>query len=315
MKRIYFTLLLILSTFCFFQCSDDKKDIELEAPLKLKASTQSIVPFEKLTVSIDLESDLIAQAYDSIIWKYNGRWWNGINTIPNNDDPRDIYITDYRLGKNKVHAIGYKDGKIKSEASIEYEVIKPENNFFTINWHEKEQETNYYYPSKLVNKDDGSLRQEGIWLKAMHFKENEQQEYAILDFTPYSFSTAIYKTGYSSKVKSENISLPDIDKYDFEVDVITDPERHRQAELMTRSFWHSLVTLNYGKSIFKYDGDDIRETTLWGEYQKRFKNTLNEKIYPKTTDKYPVEIWETSTSYICLFGIHRSWYYVIAEPK
>ncbi|WP_165022281.1 hypothetical protein [Dysgonomonas sp. ZJ279] len=318
MKKTLLLLSLLLS-FGLFSCSDDddnnddnpKKDIQL----KLKADKTTIAPFDKLTVSIDLDMDLLINNYDSVVWKTNGIWWNGIITIPDTSDERDVNITDYRLGKNKVSALGYKDGAIISETSVEYEVTKPTVDFFTIKWSGPHQNTtNHYMTDRPVKTNDGSLRWEGIQLALHHFSEGEQYQYAILDFMPYS--TTIHKSEKVQKTMKSSSVLPDIENYDFFGAIESyDEERRKEAHLMTRSFFHEYITLIYGKSILIYEGNDIEKTILFDEYNKRFKNPID-KVYPRFSDACPVEIWETPSSYICMFAsASQSWYNVIAEPR
>lgn len=315
MKRNYIVLLSCLFLIGFSNCSDDKEEFsEPDVKIKLKLSKETISPFEKLTVSIDLDSDLLWNNYDSVVFKNNGTWWNGIITFPNNDDDRDFHITDYRLGKNKVRATGYKDGVVKSIAEIEYNVEKPTKDFFTINWGGNvEQESNWYQVYRRVSADEDLLRWEGIRVSVDHFLKNKTHEYAILNIMPHR-ADASGLFSQSAKTKSEDTSLPDIDNYDFynKMDG-DDKELRKEAWLMTRSFWHSYVTLIYGESILKYEGEDVRETSLRDEYNERFKNPLETGI--GTTDAYPVEIWETQSTHICMIAIYNGWYYVIAEPR
>lgn len=309
-------ILFLIISISIISCSDDNNEIlKPNTDLVLKQSKTTITPFEKLTVSIDLDLELLYNAYDSIKWECNGTWMNGIFTIPDNSDIRDLDVTDYRLGKNKVSILGYKDGEIKSKSSVEYNVVKPTNDFFTIKWGEPEQETNYYTTSRRVKADNESQRWEGIRLKTIHFSKDKPFEHAVLEFYPHSFTSSVYTK--SAKEKVESITLPDIDNYDFfqkSGDWNLDIELRNKAILMTRSFWHSYITLIYGESIFKYEGEDVRQTTLWEEYNKRFKNKLVE-TYPAYGEKYPVEIWETQTTSICLYSLYTGWYYVLAEPN
>lgn len=118
-------------------CSSDEKEVEpeiVDTTLKLKAEKMVIEPFEKLTVRIDLDIDLIYTAYDSVRWDAAGTWSDGIITIPNNEDPRDVHFTNYRLGKHKITLLGYKDGEVVSSPSVEYEVIAPRGDFLNVKW-------------------------------------------------------------------------------------------------------------------------------------------------------------------------------------
>jgi hypothetical protein len=306
----------------FVGCSDNETiepTAEPNPDLKLKIDRTTITPFDKATVSIDVDLELLYNSYDSVMWKYNGTWWNGIITIPNDDDERDLHITDYRLGKNKVYAIGYKDGAITSQAEIEYEVVEPTKNFFLINWKDqniKELNTNRYTSwMRLVKSEDTSLEWHGIQLCLWHFPKKDTPEYAILDFIPRSVSIHGLNQQMKANAKTKS-TLPDIDNYDFinKMDD-DDAEVRKEAREMTRSFFHEYITMIYGESILKYDGEDVRQTTLWNDYNSRFKNPLDSKIYPHGNNNYPIEIWETPSTYICLFSLYTGWYYVIAEPR
>ncbi len=315
--RTFFTFCLLL---CFVGCSDNdtiESGVELDPSLKLKIDKTTISPFEKATVSIDVDLELLYNSYDSVVWRNNGTWWNGIGTYPNNDDKRDLHITDYRLGKNKVYAIGYVDGAITSQAEIEYEVVEPTKDFFLINWKDqntKGLETNWYRTLRPVISNNESEVWHGINLVLWHFSRKDTPKYAILDFMPQRVS----KSGLSQQMKNKTKSgaLPDIDNYDFINKMDDDnPEARKEAYEMTRSFQHEYITMIYGESILKYEGEDVRQTTLWDEYKKRFKTALDSSSYPGSDGKYPIEIWETPNSYICLFSLYSGWYYVIAEPR
>ncbi|WP_029905389.1 hypothetical protein [Prevotella sp. 10(H)] len=317
-KNLFCSLFLIaLISISFISCSDDDNIIpEPDITLKLKASKTTITPFERLTVSIDLDKDLLWESYDKVVFSCNGTWWNGIITIPDNSDERDIEITDYRLGKNKVSAAGYKDGELIGEAEIEYEVIKPTKDFFSIDWKDSNRNNHYYITHRKVETNDGSLRWNGIWLTISPFPKDTdtEYEYACIDIMPHS--TQIHGLNKTGRTKSESSLLPDIDNYDFCAAMDSEDESiQEEARALTESFFHEYITLIYGKSIARYEGEDVRETTLWDEYNKRFKNKLGDNIYPRYNEKYPVEIWETPTSNICLYAIYRNRYYIVAEPR
>lgn len=164
-------------------------------------------------------------------------------------------------------------------------------------------------------------RWSSIILDLYHYTKSELEEYAILSMMPFSSNfkrTAdLEKLEFASKTRIEGpVSLPDIDTYDFsgKVDYGATEEDFNEAQQMTYSFWHEYITMNYGKSILRYEGDDVSKTTLWDAYNTRFRNKLSEATL-MYSDVYPIEIWETPTTNICIYAVYRGWYYVIAEPR
>lgn len=320
-------LLSIIVIICVgsISCSDNMTEIEKpNTDLKLAINKDEIVPFENLKVSIDLDVDLLHSSYDSIIWFCNGVSY-GIFSYPIDKDERDLDITDYRLGKNKVYTFGYKDGIIKSEAAIEYEVIKPINTFLSLEWGNSEKKNVYYHyrSGRIIQKNNGDIKGEGLELKILHLKENVESEYACLaiescGYNPIMFRNESFMYSWRTLSKTDNTesALPDIENYNFSVLWTEyDSDLFKEAYLMTYTFLHNYITLVYGESTLKYNGDDLKETTLWEDYNKRFKNPLTIETYPGYKDKYPVEIWDTPSSYICLFAVQDGFYYVIAEPR
>lgn len=319
-KNTFFkTILFLLIGMSIVSCSNDDDITKKNTELKLTLSKTTITPFEKLPVSIDMDLDLLNSAYDSIRWQYNGTWWDEIIRISlsSNYDRRNRDITDYRLGKNKISLIGYKNGEIKSRTSAEYNVEKPKNDFFLIKWgvSNNPRSNSYNTLYKKVSSTNGILKLRSLKLILTHCREYGTFEHAILEVYPERVTDS--DLSKSGNEKTVNTSLPDIDNYDFDQiseDRVIHQQLRTEAQLMTYSFWHSYITLIYGPSISKYDGEDVRETNLWSEYNKRFKNKL-ENIYPLSLDKYPIEIWETETSYICMYAPYNSFYYVMAEPR
>lgn len=87
----------------------------------------------------------------------------------------------------------------------------------------------------------------------------------------------------------------------------------------SRAFMSNYMRDLYGSSKYKYDGDDIMLSSLFNNYNERFKNPL---LSMEHRVQVPLEIWETKTSYIALVGERNTHdapasyhYFVIAEPK
>jgi hypothetical protein len=98
-------------------------------------------------------------------------------------------------------------------------------------------------------------------------------------------------------------------------------DRYKTEIAATRSFFYDYITTLYGKSVAVYEGEDVTQSPLTGEYAKRFTNTLNGSV----TDNipyYPLALWETPACYIALIAsapstsgdIFISYYKIIAEP-
>jgi hypothetical protein len=98
-------------------------------------------------------------------------------------------------------------------------------------------------------------------------------------------------------------------------------DRYKEEIAATRSFFYDYITTLYGESIAVYEGEDVTQSPLTGEYAERFANTLNGSV----TDNipyYPLALWETPACNIALIAstpstsgdIFISYYKIIAEP-
>lgn len=257
--------------------------IPRDTSIKLKASKQTIVPFEEILVSVDLKMDLLRETYDSITWQANGlarTFWEGTY----DEDTRNLRLTDYRFGVFYAYAFGYKEGNIISKDSIKYEVKKPTGDFVHIRWGSNSKDKFYGYlwgntPTNYLSADNGMTKFGGISIELYHFVE-KKFEYATLTLLPWHVS-------YSSMVKAG--SIPNINEFDRHHNLYN--ESRYEVEY---NFCHSYMVELYGKPTFTYDGDDITQTTLQEEYNNRFLYDLS------PLNLYPQEIWITPSSVICL---------------
>lgn len=305
MRKNYWTLLLplFLATITLGCNSDDDiidgKDDGIEkldpAPLKFLVNANTIEPFQKLRVTLDMDSaDILA--YDSLKWIANGISTAFFGVVE--DDLKNKHFTDYQLGKHRIHVLAYKDGELIDQDSIEYEVKRPAGDFFSVNWSlgldAKDQRLTFRTGVTPINfLVTGGFG--GIEIDLSYFSNSEKSEYALLSYMSW------YHTNSDFPKKEESQS---------------EYEKRIQEEInYTRTLFHDMITQFYGNSTCIYSGEDVRESTLWDEYNKRFKNPLGKEIYPSYEEVYPVEIWDTPTASICLFSVYTGWYYVIAEPK
>lgn len=280
----------------FSSCSNDDEEIvslPKDAKLKLKAEKQQIVPFEDLKVSIDVDLDLLYEHYDSIQWKANGvayhPWGNPWENI---DEERDIRLSDYKIGKHKAYALGYKDGKVISKDSIEYEVVKTNGDFLSARWNTAKKNSYLCYttgmtPNQFLPTHSGWTKIGGVMLQLNHTVQTANREYATLLFLPWAFDTNLKST----RLKS----IPDINNFEWHTE--RDPGDIERAKI-EYEFLHNYLVEFYGEPALTYSGDDVTQTTLKEEYAKRFD-------YVDQDGFLPVEIWETPSSVICLSTINN----------
>jgi len=283
-----FSLSLVSLSLLFSACSDDNEIQVPDPSIKLIASKTSIVPFEDIKISINVDTNLLIDAYDSITWKANGVIYGGFGLFFGANDERDIRITDYRIGKNKAYALGYKDGKVISIDSIAYTVEKPKGDFFNIKWNTKSKNEYLHYttgitPNNYLPTDAGWTKIGGVSLDLDYMVENKQKEYAVMCLIPW--------TSESNFKRKKSISVPDINDFNWDVDGYDNEALEFRYE-MEYNFLSSYITELYGPSKYIYEGEDITQTTLWNKYNELFKN--NHRNFP------PAEIWITSTTAICL---------------
>ena len=291
MKSSFSKLSFALLSLCllFIACSDDETIQEKPDPsIKLIASKTKIVPFEAIKISIDVDMNLLINTYDSITWKANGVIYGGFELFWRVNDEREISITDYRIGKNKAYALGYKDGKVISTDSIIYTVEKPTGDFFSIEWNTKSKNEYFHYTTGITSNnymatDEGWTKIGGVSLDLWYTVEDTEKEYATMVLTPWTF-----ESNFKSK---KTTSVPDINDFDWDVDDY-DNEALESKYKMEYNFLQSYITELYGPSKYMYEGEDITQTTLWNKYNELFKN--NHRDFP------PAEIWITPTTAICL---------------
>lgn len=325
MKRKHYLVLLFLTLVGLNACSDDDNDdnnfIANNSKIKLIANKTEIEPFEDIKVSIDVDLELLLSAYDSIRWETNTSAYGSFSSlgffILGLNNHKDFNITDYRIGNFKTYAFGYKDGNIISSDSIEYEVKKSTGNFINIRWNKWNDSqrsetfscTTGLSPYQYIKEPNGRLSLSGVELKLYHSITSKNIEYAELGFTIWSYEVSNYTRSQTvSNINDFDWSYSLTDKYSL--------EKYRAQALFESDFFHNYLTDLYGISNYIYEGKDPSQTTLIDEYKQRFANNRN-------SDFYPCEIWQTSTSYICLLvsqaqlgeGLERGICKVIAEPR
>lgn len=318
-KSYLIFILFTLSFLLFAACSDDKEIIEepINSELKLIADKSMIEPFEKFTVRIDVDLEILYATYDSIIWDANGVFDDGIIHLVGGPevDERDIELTDYRLGKYEVSAEGYKNGEIISKSTVEYEVIGPRGDFMHVKWGQSKEFKSYIYkagltPYKYLPTIDGWRKIGGVMIQLWHDASDVKEEHVQLQITPWSYESNFFSSTRNTPQKS---SIPNVNDFDWHGEDTRD--NYLQRIEFENQFWHDYITELYGEPTLVYDGEIPSETTLQLEYEKRFR-------YNKQNG-YPYEIWETPTSYIALCCYEGFWGgkkqkamgLIIAEPR
>lgn len=288
-KSALFTVALLIGI-NFTSCSDDDDDNnhneKENAAIQLTASKTTIIPFESIQISIDTDSSSLYNTYDSVLWTanglselvYDGQW-----------EPilKKISITDYQLGIHKVYACGFKNGLITSMDSVAYTVNKPDGDFLNIRWGTCSKNQNFSFvtgktPKQYIPTPENKIAIGGAYLGLNHIADTNK-EYARLGIHPWysSFAEHSFSTN----------SVPNINDFDWTDDNWNNSIARFDTEY---ALYHSYLTELYGTSQFIYNGDDLTQTTLWDEYTKQFTH------YEITSNYYPVEIWKTSTSAICI---------------
>ncbi|MDU1891287.1 MAG: hypothetical protein E6767_11405 [Dysgonomonas sp.] len=299
-----------LSFLC--SCSDDDKDEikEKDATLKLISSKAEIAPLEEFKVNIDIDADLFYNSYDSIVWEANGTSYNWLEASLLFQHGREIWLTDYKIGKHKACVFGYKDGIIVSKDSIEYSVKQTVRDFLELKWGQNTINQHFTYttgitPTKFLSGNAFQCKKGGVCLNLSHWVE-EKNEYATFHLMPWSSSSSIK----NSKIKS----LPNINDFDWH----NESERgdHTERYQIEYEFLHNYIVEYHGEPQYVYEGNDITQTTLMEEYNKRFRTKIKSSFYPE-------EIWVTSNSVICLLrannymgGVNEKGICeIIAEPR
>lgn len=285
----------------FSACSEKEVPEELpQVKIKLIAENNKIAPLEKLALTVSPGLDVLSHHFDSLVWDAKGTYWDGIVYIGggNPKGPNDFYFTDYEFGKHSIRVNAYKDGKIVDQDAIDYEVIKPSGDFLNVKWGEENQlgsaDTYRTFAKPVV----GSEYEEYTYISLSLYYAVDKN-YAILKFEP----THVISRG-----------LPDIESIDWFDDNYS--EGTTQRGKFEYEFLHEFLVGIYGVPKFVYEGNDVTQTTLFEEYNKRFTYNNDSKLYP-------VEIWDTPTSSICLmtYVSHirgekvKSFCWAIAQPK
>ncbi len=304
MKNVSFPLCLLI--ILLSACSDSDDPYKRFA-LKLNSSVYQIEPLQDIPVYINLDRDVMFATYDSICWHANGQAHRYMG-----DDFNGIILTDYKLGKHKAYLFGYKDGAVLSKDSIEYEVVPPTGDFIHIKWGKQTRNQYYAYitgmtPEIEIPKGTWEYAHGGVRLKLSHNVELTKKEYATFDLLPWaSYSSFKYMTR----------AIPDINDFDWHKNIDIEDLEDTARYDMEYAFFHNYLKEFYGDPILTYDGEDITQTTLWEEYSERFN-------YTPWSDYYPVEIWSTPTTFICLIrgnnrigGVNQKGIcLVVAEPR
>lgn len=298
-KSIFKGVFILLGISLCSCSSDDDNSDSVTKPIKLtlKSSKTEIIPFEYIKVSIEQDLESLSNNYDSITWRANGTAYSGFlwDTEFRDDEERDIRLSDYRLGKHKAYVQGYKDGSIISIDSIEYTVNKSNNDFIRINWKESENNQYFHYttghsPINYMSTDTWNYHIGGVSINFYHIVDvdKNKKEYVKMDIVPWAFLSSV-----SPRMAN---TVPDINDFDWH----DESEQGNIARYqMEYDFFHNYLTELFGASKFIYEGDDITKNTLEDEFSGRF-------TYRYSNDFYPVEIWETPSTYICLMQANNN---------
>lgn len=315
-RKSIFSYLALSVLFCLASCSDKGEDLLNDSlsgkdpSLKLLYSQQEIEPFGIINLEIDNDQETLIEAYDSIRWIANGITnTHFIVSFEYLDFRMRISLTDYLVGEHKAYVLGYKDGKVISKDSMEYRVNMPNKDFLNIRW--KQQNRNQYFecvsgltPYRYVFYDGREDRLQGLDLNLNHCVEGVK-EYASMSFLPWT--ATLLRSVRAAK-------LADIVEFDWLNDSVEGSIARGKFEC---AFFHDYFTDLYGEPKFIYTGDDPKETTLQEECDKRFSCEID-------SGYYPVEIWETPTTYICItqgaswlgpYGGQRGSCIVFAQPR
>ncbi len=281
--------------------------------IKLISNKTVIEPFENIKITIEGDLDQLTDTYDDIVYHTNGVAYPPFgNQWRYEDNKANFRITDYKPGKYKTYASGYKEGILISQDSIEYEVIHPRGDFLSIFWQKSKNDEYFYYttgrtPYNYISSQTSKLKIGGVSLWLLHTVENVKTEFIKFYFVPWG-------SELFDSYKTKALVIPDINNFDWHDQSDEGYEARCKIEY---EFHHNYITELYGKSTLKFEGDFVYQTNLWEDYNLRFMNKLDNSFYP-------IEIWETSTSFICLARAGNSYpnarhpnqtSIVIAEPK
>lgn len=132
------------------------------------------------------------------------------------------------------------------------------------------------------------------------------------DTTLLSFFNTVENYALDLSYSSENYPLATLNRSIIKIK--TDKEWIENSKA-ARIQLSDYITQLYGKSKFRFEGEDISQSPLLPEYNTRFKNPMKNKYLP-------IEIWETKTSRFALIGTtmhflpegNLNHYQVVAEP-
>jgi hypothetical protein len=168
-----------------------------------------------------------------------------------------------------------------------------------------------YKDGVIISADTAKIKVNlsGDFLGLSWNKEGSETVFNFLSSENNLYLNPVYKGGDSPYI------LLDYNVRDW---VDEDEWRKRHAE--SRFFLYDYITGLYGKSIFNFEGEDIKQTPLVDKYNERFKTSLDS--ITQYSSFVPVAIWETDKSNIALVGSVKSgietdinYYQVIAEPR
>lgn len=257
--------------------------------IKLISNKTVIEPFENIKITIEGDLDQLTDTYDDMIYHTNGVAYHPFwNPWRDEDNKANLRITDYKPGKYKTYALGYKNGILISEDSIEYEVIHPRGDFLSIRWQQSKTDEYFFYttgrsPYNYISSQVNNPKIGGVSLCLSHIVENIQTEFIEFRFMPWG-------SDIFSSYETKALVIPDINNFNWND---YSEEGYIARCKIEYEFHHNYLTDLYGKPTLKFEGDFVYQTNLWEEYNSRFVNKLENSFYP-------IEIWETQTSFICL---------------
>ena len=312
-KRLLFLITSILcSSILLSSCSDSDERVDDVVPFKLVLSKSVVQPFETIMVSVDIDSDVLVNLYDSIVWQGNGV--SGPAFFRQDFGYGTELFSDYRFeGKHKIYASAYKNGILIDKDSVEYQMKKPDNDFFVIDWGKEQASRWIYYTTGLTPSNqifDEAHNYKGIKgveliLKYEAGNNSNDTEYATMSFGYWSSNIL--------RSKAVEVDIPNVNEFEWISVEKTDEAAANYEKNYKREydFFYAYLTALYGVPNFDVDADN----NLLEEYNKRFSF--------KREHYYPVQIWDTPTSCVSILkygdvvdGITYNGYpIVVAQPR
>lgn len=310
-RLITVVLSILFSNILFSSCSDSDEHIDEVIPFKLVLSKSVVQPFETMLVSVDIDdAEVLANLYDSIIWEGNGV--SGPAFFRQSFGYGTELFSDYRLeGKYKIYASAYKNGILVDKDSVEYQMTKPDTDFVGIDWGKGEESRWMYYTTGFTPMNrfsDEEFNKKGtrgveLILKYMAKDNSTETEYATMSFGYWS----------SNMLRTAAVEVPNMNEFDWISTDKTEEADDNYEKIFEREydFLYAYMTALYGEPDFVLDGDN----SLLEKYNERFSF--------KKDHYYPVQIWNTSASYVAILkcgeiiggSTYLGYPIVVAQPR